>query len=142
MERGPSASTIPSFIARLFNKTVPESGSRGRVTVDQLKDMIARREDFMLIDIRYWWEYHSEHIPGSISMPPNKLYALPTLDSLRQKKVVVYCKAGVRSVKVKNRLMDLGIADVVDLEGGIDEWVEMNGVTRSAESSDVSRTVA
>ena len=66
----------------------------GRVTADELKQMIDTNADFVLVDTRDENSYDNGHIEGAINIPSypggqplfNKLKALPT-----GKEIIFYC---------------------------------------------------
>ncbi len=74
-----------------------------------------------LLDVREPWEYEHCAIAGSVSMPmagiPARLDELP-----RDVEVVCICHHGARSMQVAMFLENRGIADPVNLTGGIDAW--------------------
>lgn len=75
----------------------------------------------VLIDIREPDERAREWIPGSVSIP---LSAWKTADltPYRQKKVVVHCRSGNRTLVNAPLFLDAGFASVAFLEGGIEAW--------------------
>ncbi len=93
-----------------------------RIAPAMVQDMLANREDFVLLDVRTHPEHVSGHIPGS---------TLLTLDELpsrtakvlqdQNKPIVVYCHSGARSAQAARILGKMGYADVRDL-GGIMFW--------------------
>ncbi len=92
------------------------------ISVEQLKEKLARRENFLLLDVREPHEYEIARIEGSRLIP---LGALPErfaeLD--RALPVVVHCKSGGRSGKAVKLLREKGF-DAVNVAGGINAWSE------------------
>ena len=75
------------------------------------------------LDVREPEEYEQGAIPGAVHVPRGQLEfnvegRLPDKD----KPVVVYCAAGVRSAFAAKTLGDLGYRDVVSLVGGFNRW--------------------
>ena len=93
-------------------------------------DELARRRDALpgerggltLVDVREPWEVEICRLPGSIDIPlallPGRLDALP-----RDGILVVLCHHGARSRQAVEWLRANGVANAVNLSGGIDAWV-------------------
>jgi rhodanese-related sulfurtransferase len=84
----------------------------------------------VLLDVRepVEWEHHIE---GAVQVPrgllefaadPTSQRHKPELDPTRR--VIVYCRSGVRAVLAGVTLKTLGYEDVVNLDGGITAWKE------------------
>ena len=101
-----------------FGKTT----SAGHVKPVEVQDMLANREDFVLLDVRSREEHLSGHIPGSILLPLDQLASgAGKILGNPEKKIVVYCQSGARSAQAAKVLGKLGYKDVRDL-GGIMGW--------------------
>lgn len=107
-----------------------------RITVHQLREFISGGEDVMLVDIRLPWEYQEGHIPGSISIPYFEITEAIGQGLLHGRRVVLYCRAGIKSIRTRNVVRAMGVEDVVDLAGGISAWekVGWDTVTDDAEA--------
>jgi len=82
----------------------------------------------VLLDIREPVEW-SEHIGGAVQVPRGLLEFAADPTSPRHKveldparRVIVYCRSGVRAALAASTLKTLGYADVANLEGGITAW--------------------
>ena len=76
----------------------------------------------ILLDVRDPKEYEAEHIPCSVSSPGGKIHA-DILPHLPEKKVVLYCRSGVRSDHACTRLqLENADMDIYQLQGGMDSW--------------------
>jgi len=101
------------------------SGAGGipEITVEELKAMRDRREDFVLVDVREPHELEICAFPDSVRIPlgalPANLNRLSTADE-----IVVHCKTGGRSAKAVQLLRDAGFRKVRNLAGGITRWSE------------------
>jgi rhodanese-related sulfurtransferase len=75
-----------------------------------------------VLDVREHDEWEAGHPPGAHHVPmmtiPGRLDELP-----RDETIVVLCRHGHRSAQVVGYLAARGFADVVNLDGGIVEWV-------------------
>ncbi len=94
---------------------------------DEFSALIAQ-ESTICLDVRTAAEYASGHIPGSlhadVSHPDSFLLATDSLD--RSKTIAVYCRSGKRSKKAARILVEKG-HKVVDLDHGINGWMEQGG---------------
>lgn len=85
---------------------------------------------YVLIDVRTPEEHAAGHLLGSINIPLSEFQQnldawtplLPTDVPL-----VLYCKGGFRSAIAAEILSDAGFSNVVDLLGGMDEWIDTYG---------------
>lgn len=93
------------------------------ITVEELKVMRERGEDFVLVDVREPHEVAICAFPESVKIPlgklPENLQRLSTADE-----IVVHCKLGGRSAKAVQLLRETGFRKVRNLTGGIDRWAE------------------
>src|SRR6266508_1424358 len=93
------------------------------ITVQDLKAMRDRGEDFVLVDVREPHEFAICAFPESVKIPlgtlPQNLNRLSTADE-----IVVHCKMGGRSAKAVQFLRDAGFRKVRNLAGGIDRWAQ------------------
>jgi len=93
------------------------------VTVEELKAIREREEDFVLLDVREPHEISICAFPESVKIPLGKLtenlHRLSTADE-----IVVHCKLGGRSAKAVELLRQSGFRKVRNLAGGIDRWAE------------------
>jgi rhodanese-related sulfurtransferase len=92
------------------------------VTAEQLEQLRASGEDFVLLDVREPSEYEIVHIGGKL-MP---LATLPEhLDELdRRSHIVAHCRSGHRSAKAVAILREAGFDDAWSLNGGLVSWTE------------------
>jgi sulfur-carrier protein adenylyltransferase/sulfurtransferase len=110
---------IPQEEARVATATgrIPE------VSVQELKAMRDRGDDFVLVDVREPHEFAICAFPGSVKIPlgtlPQNVNRLSTADE-----IVVHCKMGGRSAKAVQFLRDAGFRKVRNLAGGIDRWAQ------------------
>ena len=89
-----------------------------------LKDMFDNKENFILFDVRQPEEYEICHIEGSILVPLTEIEEhLPDFESDR--KYVVHCKEGDRSLEAIDIMSKKGFNDTVNLEGGILSWKQL-----------------
>lgn len=88
------------------------------ITVQQLKDLKDRKEDFQLIDVREEHEYEISNLGG-------ELIPLGTIMSNNEKiskdrQVIIYCRSGARSAAAVTQLeKQFGYTNLYNLKGGI-----------------------
>jgi adenylyltransferase/sulfurtransferase len=110
---------IPQEQTRVATATgrIPE------VSVQELKAMRDRGDDFVLVDVREPHEIAICAFPESVKIPlgtlPQNVNRLSTADE-----IVVHCKMGGRSAKAVQFLHDAGFRKVRNLAGGIDRWAQ------------------
>ena len=91
------------------------------ITVDELKQRIDK-EKLNIIDVREIWEHEEDNI-GGLNIPMGTVPTrLSELDSMKDQEVIVYCRTGNRSGKIKQFLKQQGFEQVRNLLGGIEEY--------------------
>ncbi len=81
--------------------------------------------DLVLIDCRQpdEHEFCAINAPGEILLPMHLTAArLAELEPYKNRKIIVYCHTGRRSLWVTRFLRDAGFRDVKSMAGGIDLW--------------------
>ncbi len=95
------------------------------ITTTDLRALLQGDYDGLLIDVREPDEYETAHIDGSRLIPLKMLSA--HLDSLpKDCEILVHCKAGGRSAKAVQLMLDNGFTRVKNVTGGIDSWLAEN----------------
>ncbi len=88
---------------------------------DAAQKLKERPEEYTLLDVREPDEREVAAIEPSIHVPmndvPRRLAEIP-----KDKKLIVYCHHGSRSMMVAGYLQGAGYASVSNLDGGIDAW--------------------
>ena len=89
----------------------------------RVKAMLDAGEDVTLLDCRLPKEKALAGIDGAVFIPMQELAdRIDELDEYLDRKLVVFCHAGVRSMKVALFLRERGFEDVWSMAGGIDLW--------------------
>lgn len=93
-----------------------------QISQDKAKEMMARDDGHVIVDVRRQDEYDEGHIPGAILIPNESIgterpEALPDLDQI----ILVYCRSGRRSKEAAQKLFDMGYANIYEF-GGIIDW--------------------
>jgi molybdopterin/thiamine biosynthesis adenylyltransferase/rhodanese-related sulfurtransferase len=103
------------FTCDMSSPTLPE------IDVHQLKSRLADGKPFVLLDVREPSEYEVARLPGSVLIPLGELPArVHELDPAAE--TIIHCKAGGRSAKALQFLLDSGFANVCHVQGGINAW--------------------
>ena len=90
------------------------------VSVQELKEMMDKGEDFQLIDVREDFEYEVSNLGGTL-IPLGGI--LIEADKVaKDKPVVVQCRSGKRSAAAIMQLEQLGYTNLYNLIGGILAW--------------------
>ena len=103
------------------------------ITVEDLKEKIDRGEKINLIDCREPHEYEEANLGGQL-VPLGKIQSmqLEELEHLKDEEVIIHCRSGKRSMMACMVLDQLGFKDTYNLEGGILEWIDKNGMPKQA----------
>lgn len=78
----------------------------------------------LFIDVREAFELPSGMIAGAKHIPLAQLLTQPEmLEELpHDKKIIIYCQHGVRSLTAAKHLQANGFSDIANLSGGIVQW--------------------
>ncbi len=92
------------------------------ITVEELKKRKVEAEKLTIIDVREDWEHQQNNI-GGLNIPMGAIpMRLDELESMKDQEVIVYCRTGNRSGKIKQFLQQQGFDQVRNLLGGIEEY--------------------
>src|SRR6266850_2652392 len=97
--------------------------SATEITSVELKQRLDRGDSLKIVDVREPNEYQINRIPGSTLIPlgdvPKRYSELDSEDE-----IVVHCKMGGRSAKAADFLRSVGFKKVLNLKGGILDWID------------------
>ena len=83
-------------------------------------------QPLLLLDVRHEVEWELGKIDGAMLIPLDNLaQRLEELLHWRRKRVVVYCRSGVRSLRATELLRENGFEMVHSMAGGILAWGEL-----------------
>ncbi len=109
----------------------PSSGGFTNVSVEEAKELLDE-EDVFLLDVRTPPEFNSFHIEGATLIPvtnssgsslsSDKLLEARVDEVPENKKILVYCRSGHRSISASKILVNAGYSQVYNMEGGINAW--------------------
>lgn len=101
-----------------------EPGYRS-ITSRELKEKLEAGERLELLDVREPWEFEQTRIEGSRLIPLGALSdRVSELDPRRE--TVVICHHGARSAYVTQALERSGFGRVLNLEGGLDAYSQVD----------------
>ena len=93
------------------------------ISVQELKEMMDKHEDFQLIDVREDFEYEMSNLGGEL-IPLGGI--LIEADKIaKDKPVIMMCRSGRRSAAAIMQLeQQFGFTNLANLQGGILAWAE------------------
>jgi rhodanese-related sulfurtransferase len=97
------------------------------VTPEQVLDMRAKEENFVLLDVREPKEWNLGHLPKAIHIPLGNLQTRVGDSIPRDRRVVVYCARGNRSALAALTMKRMGYDKVASMSRGIMGWADING---------------
>jgi rhodanese-related sulfurtransferase len=99
-------------------RATPEIG------VDEL-DCLLRDDDVCVLDVREEWEFRRGRVPGALHVPLGQL-AQRAAGLPRDKRILVICEHGNRSLAAADFLRRVGFADAASVRGGTAAWAADN----------------
>ena len=92
-----------------------------QITPSDVKSLLNRNENLLLVDVREPWETQLCSLPGAQLIPMGAIPAnLQKLDV--EGDVICYCHHGVRSLDVAVWLRSQGVTGAKSMTGGIERW--------------------
>ena len=93
-----------------------------QISQEEAKEMMAKDDGHIVVDIRRQDEYDAGHIPGAILIPNESIGTeqpekLPDLDQI----ILIYCRSGNRSKQAAQKLCNMGYTNIYEF-GGINTW--------------------
>ena len=116
---------IPILLAAFLCLTgcaTEEKAAWRQISQEEAKEMMAREDGHISVDVRRQDEYDSGHIPGAILIPNESIGTempedLPDRDQI----ILIYCRSGNRSKQAAQKLADMGYTNICEF-GGINTW--------------------
>jgi len=97
-------------------------------TVDDVKEMIKNKEDFILVDIREDREFIKGNIKDSVHLGKGIIERdIHLFTDSHERKIVLYCGGGYRSLIAAENLQKMGYKNVHSMSGGWKEWNASGG---------------
>ena len=93
-----------------------------RISQEEAKQMMARDDGHIIVDVRRRDEYDAGHIPGAVLIPNESIgKEMPAQLPDRNQVILVYCRSGSRSKEASQKLADMGYTNIYEF-GGIIDW--------------------
>lgn len=97
---------------------------------DELKAMLDRNDDMVILDVLPAESFMKHHLPGAINIPLTDENFETLVDRMIPDKsvpVIVYCanRECQASPKAAQKLGEMGYKNVSDYENGLQEWMEL-----------------
>ena len=97
------------------------------VTPEQVRDMQARNEPVVYLDVREPNEWNLGHLPHAVHLSRGNLEGKVEALIDRNQKVVIYCARGNRSALAALTMKQMGYDHVSSMARGIQGWADING---------------
>ena len=97
------------------------------VTPEQVRDMQARNERVVYLDVREPNEWNLGRLPRAIHLPRGNLETKVESIIDRKQKVVIYCARGNRSALAALTMKQMGYENVASMARGFVGWADING---------------
>lgn len=112
---------VPS---KAFAEVVEHEAGTPYIDAQELKRLIDTDADIAIYDTRSYEEYHSNSIPGAVSVPGAEIvYRFKDLTPSSDTMVVVNCGGRTRSIIGAQALINAGVPNkVVSLKNGTQDW--------------------
>jgi rhodanese-related sulfurtransferase len=94
------------------------------VEAREMSDVFAQaRDQYVWVDVRTDEEYQAGHIPNTLHIPHDQMESrYMELISYQQRKILLVCRSGGRSVIAAHVLSQQGFIKLYNLKGGMLEW--------------------
>ena len=97
------------------------------VTPEQVREMQARNERVVYLDVREPNEWNLGRLPQAVHLPRGNLETKVEALIDRSQKVVIYCARGNRSALAALTMKQMGYENVVSLSRGFMGWADIGG---------------
>ena len=91
------------------------------ITVADLKEMMGKEKDLLVVDVRSLDEYNAGHIEGCKNVYAG-LVEQHTDEIPRDRPVALICKSGTRSGFASSMLLRMGYTNIFNVLGGMTAW--------------------
>ncbi len=113
------------FVLLAAMGTWSENGEAQSISPERVYELLASKQDIILIDVRTHDEYVAGHIPGAILFPVadiNSESAAKIIGPDVTRMVIAYCASGNRSRTAASLLLGLGYMNVWNM-GSLSTWL-------------------
>ena len=92
------------------------------ITVQELKQKLENKENFLFIDVREKYEYEEFNLGAQLIPLGEVQTSLDDLMDHKEKEVIVHCRSGARSGMAQQIMQQAGFTNVRNLTGGVIAW--------------------
>ena len=104
-----------------MNAALHPIGRIAIVSAQQAARLQAEDTEALIVDVREPREYESLRAPGSVSLPLAEFVARHA-DLPRDRRLLLVCRSGSRSLRATMFLMQHGFSNVANVDGGMIAW--------------------
>lgn len=97
------------------------------VTPEQVREMQARNERVVYLDVREPNEWNLGRLPHAVHLPRGNIETKVEGMIDRSQKVVIYCARGNRSALAALTMKQMGYENVASMARGFQGWADING---------------
>ena len=97
------------------------------VTPEQVREMQARNERVVYLDVREPNEWNLGRLPHAVHLPRGNLETKVEALIDRNQKVVIYCARGNRSALAALTMKQMGYENIASMARGFLGWADING---------------
>jgi rhodanese-related sulfurtransferase len=97
------------------------------VTPEQVREMQARNERVVYLDVREPNEWNLGRLPKAVHLPRGNLETKVEGMIDRAQRVVIYCARGNRSALAALTMKQMGYESVTSMARGFQGWADING---------------
>lgn len=114
---------------KTYPELVAEAKTRVReVTIEQVMQQQAKREDVVYVDVREESEWDAGHMPGAVHLGRGVLEVkVKQVFPDAATPLVLYCAGGNRSALAADILQVMGYSNVASMSGGWRAWTQAGG---------------
>ncbi len=94
------------------------------ITVQELKQKLDNKEEFVFIDVREPHEYAEYNIGAKLIPLGDISNQMDEFEDYKNSEIIVHCRSGARSAVAQELFRRAGFSNVRNLTGGVLQWVE------------------
>jgi rhodanese-related sulfurtransferase len=97
------------------------------INVQELRQKLQNKENFVFIDVREPWEYEEFNLGAKLIPLGTLMNQIGELEAHKNDEIVVHCRSGARSGMGQSMLQAQGFSKVRNLTGGVLAWKDAFG---------------
>lgn len=92
------------------------------ITVQELKEKLDKKEEFIFIDVREGYEYEEFNLGAKLIPLGTVAESIGDYDDHKNDEIVIHCRSGARSGMAQQMFQAAGFTNVRNLTGGVVQW--------------------